>query len=359
MESLKDRPIGRQFSINMKALVLEEYNKLVYKDVDKPQPSFGEVLIRVKACGICGSDVHGMDGSTGRRQPPIIMGHEASGIIMETGEGVTHWKEGDRVTFDSTVYPLNDWYTLKGRYNLSECREVVGVSPKEYKRHGAFAEYLVIPQHILYKIPDNVSFEQAAMVEPAAVAAHAIRISGIGAGNSAVVFGSGMIGTFIVSLLKAAGATPVIAVDVDDNKLKTAEKYGAEIIINSNNQDVVELIKNCTKGRGADFGFEAVGISLTVNSMINSLRKGATGMLVGNLSPAIDFPLQKVVTSEIKIQGSCAICGEYEMVLDMIAGGKLQVDDMISAVAPLEEGPEWFRKLYNKESNLNKVILVP
>ena len=343
----------------MKALVLEEYNKLVYRDVDEPQPAPGEVLICVKACGICGSDIHGMDGSTGRRQPPIIMGHEASGIIVQTGAGVTRWKEGDRVTFDSTVYPLNDWYTLKGRYNISEGREVVGVSPKEYKRHGAFAKYLVIPQHILHKIPDNVTFEQAAMVEPAAVAAHAVRISGINVGDSAVVFGSGMIGTFIVSLLKTAGATPLIAVDVDDEKLKLAVKYGADITINSRNQPVIETVRSYTKGRGAGFGFEAVGISATVNSLIDTLHKGATAVLVGNLTPTIEFPLQKIVTSEIKVLGSCAICGEYEIVLDMIASGALRVDDMISAVAPLSEGAEWFRKLYHKEGNFNKVILVP
>ncbi len=343
----------------MKALVLEEYSKLVYRDVDEPQPAPGEVLIRVKACGICGSDVHGMDGSTGRRQPPIVMGHEASGVIVKTGTGVTRWKEGDRVTFDSTVYPLNDWYTLKGRYNLSEGREVVGVSPKEYKRHGAFAEYLAIPQHILYKIPDNVSFEQAAMVEPAAVAAHAVRISGINVGDSAVVLGSGMIGTFIINMLKAAGATPVIAVDVDDEKLKMAVKYGADITINSAQQSVAEVVRHHTKGRGADVGFEAIGISVTVNTLIDALRKGATAVLVGNLTPVIEFPLQKVVTSEIKVQGSCAICSEYEIVLDLIASGALKVDDMISAVAPLSEGAEWFRKLYHKEENLNKVILVP
>ena len=343
----------------MKALVLEEYNKLVYRDVDEPQPASGEVLIQVKACGICGSDVHGMDGSTGRRQPPIIMGHEASGIIVKTGEGVTRWKEGDRVTFDSTVYPLNDWFTLKGNYNLSEGREVVGVSPKEFKRHGAFAEYLTVPQHILHKIPDNVSFEQAAMVEPAAVATHAVRISGIKVGDSAVVIGSGMIGTFIVSMLKAAGTTPVIAVDIDDEKLKMAVKYGADMVINSTNQSVTEIVRSHTKGRGADFGFEVVGISATVGALIDSLRKGGTAVLVGNLTPIIEFPLQKVVTSEIKVQGSCAICGEYEIVLDMIASGALRVDDMISAVAPLSEGAEWFRKLYHKEGNYNKVILVP
>jgi L-iditol 2-dehydrogenase len=343
----------------MKVLVLEEYNKLVYRDMEEPRPAPEEVLIRVKACGICGSDVHGMDGSTGRRQPPIVMGHEASGEIVEVGRGVTRWKAGDRVTFDSTVYPLNDWYTLKGRYNLSEGREVVGVSPVEYKRHGAFAEYLTVPQHILYRIPDNVTFEQAAMVEPAAVAAHAVRISGIRVGDSAIVIGSGMIGTFIVSMLKAAGATPVIAVDVDDEKLKMAAKYGASVTINSKTQPLAETVRNYTKGRGADFGFEAIGISATVTSLVESLRKGGTGILVGNLTPTIDFPLQKVVTSELRIQGSCAICGEYEVVLDMIASGALKVDDMISAVAPLSEGAEWFRKLYAREGNLNKVILVP
>jgi L-iditol 2-dehydrogenase len=343
----------------MKALVLEEYNKLVYRDMPDPKPAPGEVLVKVKACGICGSDVHGMDGSTGRRQPPIVMGHEASGEIVETGAGVTRWKVGDRVTFDSTVYPLDDWYTLKGRYNLSEGREVVGVSPVDYKRHGAFAEYLAIPQHILYKIPDNVSFEQAAMVEPAAVAAHAVRISGVRVGDSAVVMGSGMIGAFIVAMLKSAGATPIIAVDIDDEKLKTASGYGADIVVNSQKESLADTVRKHTKGRGADLGFEAIGISATVGALIDSLRKGGTAVLVGNLTPSIDFPLQKVVTTEIKVQGSCAICGEYEIVLDMIAAGALNVNDMISAVAPLSEGAEWFRKLYAREGNLSKVILVP
>jgi L-iditol 2-dehydrogenase len=343
----------------MKALVLEEYSKLTYKEVEDPQPSTGEVLIKVKACGICGSDVHGMDGSTGRRQPPVIMGHEASGEIVRTGEGVTAWKAGDRVTFDSTVYPLNDWYTLKGHYNLSEGREVIGVSPKEYKRHGAFAEYLTVPQHVLYRIPDTVSFEQAAMVEPAAVAAHAVRLSGIRAGDSAVVLGSGMIGTFIVGMLKASGAMPVIAVDMDDEKLKMAVRYGADLTVHSERQPVAETVRAHTRGRGADAGFEAIGIAATVNTMIDSVRKGATAVLVGNVTPVIDFPLQKVVTSEIRVQGSCAINGEYELVLDMIARGSLNVDAMISAVAPLRDGAEWFGKLYRREGNLNKVILVP
>jgi L-iditol 2-dehydrogenase len=235
----------------------------------------------------------------------------------------------------------------------------VGVSPKEYKRHGAFAEYIAVPQHILHKLPDNVSFEQAAMVEPAAVAAHAVRISDIKLGDSALVLGCGMIGVFVVHMLKAAGAKPVIAVDVEDEKLKMAIKYGADVIINPKNQPITETVLRHTKGFGADFGFEAVGISTTVNILIDSLRKGAPAVLVGNLKPVIEFPLQKVVTSEINVKGSCAICGEYEIVLDMIADGTLKVDDMISAIAPLSEGAEWFRKLYHNEGVFNKIILVP
>ena len=156
----------------MKALVLEKYNELIYKDVPDPVIKNNEVLVKVMACGICGSDVHGLDGSTRRRIPPMIMGHEASGIIVSTGSDVIGWKAGDRVTFDSTVYPLDDWFTLEGLYNLSDNREVLGVSPGSYKRDGAFAEFISIPQHILYKIPVNVTFEQAAMVEAVAVALH-------------------------------------------------------------------------------------------------------------------------------------------------------------------------------------------
>jgi len=343
----------------MKALVLDEYKQLNYRDFDEPGIGPNEVLIQVQACGICGSDVHGMDGSTGRRKPPLIMGHEASGIIAKAGPEVSGWQVGDRVTFDSTIYPLNDWYTIKGHYNLSDNRKVMGVSPGEYRKHGAFAEYVSVPAHILYKIPDNVSFEQAAMVEPIAVAAHAVNISRIQPGESAVVAGAGMVGMFVVNMLKIAGANPVIALDLDDNKLKLAKEFGATYTFNSSNPKTSEKIKELTKTRGADFGFEVVGISETVNLCINSLRKGGTAVLVGNLKPEVTIPLQKVVTTELSLLGSCAINGEYEPVLDLLASGKISVDKMISAVVPLSEGADWFNRLYNKEPGLNKVILVP
>jgi L-iditol 2-dehydrogenase len=144
----------------MKALVLEEYSRFKYVDVPNPQLGRHEVLIRVKACGICGSDVHGMDGSTGRRQPPIIMGHEAAGVIAEVGSGVQDWQEGVRVTFDSTIYCGDCWYCCRGRINLCDKRRVLGVSCADYRQHGALADYVAVPQHILFQLSDAVSLNK-------------------------------------------------------------------------------------------------------------------------------------------------------------------------------------------------------
>ena len=210
----------------MKALVLEDYNAFVYKDVPQPEYEPDEVLVQVKACGICGSDVHGMDGSSGRRIPPLIMGHEASGEIVEVGSEVKNWSIGDRVTFDSTIYKLEDWYTRKGLYNLSEGRIVLGVSPGEYRRHGAFAEYIAVPHHVLYEIPEKVSFTQAAMVEPVAVALHAVGLTPISGNDSAVVVGAGMIGSFIVQALRASGCGRIIVVDLELGRVELAKKLG-------------------------------------------------------------------------------------------------------------------------------------
>ena len=293
----------------MKALVLEAYNKLVYKDVPDPKPNANEVLVKVMACGICGSDVHGLDGSTGRRIPPMIMGHEASGVIVKTGTEVKDFGVGDRVTFDSTVYPLNDWYTLEGLYNLSDNREVLGVSPGTYKRDGAFAEYIVVPQHILYHIPANVTFEQAAMTEAVAVALHSINIAEIRPGSRCLVVGAGMIGIFIIKLLRITCASSIIAVDVDQKRLEKAINAGADHAFPADEHDLEKKIRAITSNRGADISFEAVGKTPSVNMAIDLLRKGGKAVLIGNISASVDFPLQKVVTRELKILGSCAIRG--------------------------------------------------
>jgi L-iditol 2-dehydrogenase len=343
----------------MKALVLEAYHKLVYKDFPDPEVAYDEVLVKVMSVGICGSDVHGMDGSTGRRIPPIVMGHEASGVITSLGRDVRGWSVGDRVTFDSTIYKLDDWYTRKGFYNLSDNRMVLGVSPGEYRRHGAFAEYVNVPQHILYKIPEGVSFTQAAIVEPVAVAAHAVGLTPVSWNDTALVVGSGMIGLFVIQVLRARGCGTIIAVDLDDDRLLLAGKLGADLGLNPRKDDIRNEVEALTQGRGADVAFEVVGISGTVKTAISAVRKGATVTLVGNLSPGVEIPLQAVVTRQLRLQGSCAICGEYPAVLDMIARKAVDVDAILSAEAPLSEGAEWFKRLYDKEAGLIKVVLKP
>lgn len=325
-----------------------------------PQPGPNEVLIRVQAVGICGSDVHGMDGSSGRRVPPIIMGHEASGIIAEVGSDVHAWATGDRVTFDSTVYALDDWYSRRGMYNLSDGREVVGVSTPNFRRHGAFAEFVTVPQHILYHVPDNVTFTQAAMVEPVAVALHAVSLTPIQLNDSAVVVGAGMIGLFVVQALKLAGCSPIIAIDLDDDRLALARKLGATHTLNARTDaNVPAQVRELTHGRGADVAFEVVGANATINTAISCVRKGATITLVGNLTPTVEIPMQKIVTEQLRLQGSCAINGEYEASLALISSGKIDVGAILSAEVPLSEGAAWFDRLYNHEKGLMKVVLKP
>ncbi|MEO5562227.1 MAG: galactitol-1-phosphate 5-dehydrogenase [Chitinophagaceae bacterium] len=343
----------------MKALVLEKYMHLVYQDVPEPELQDEEVLVRVKAVGICGSDVHGMDGSTGRRLPPLIMGHEASGVVEQTGKKVTGWKKGDRVTFDSTIYKQDDWYTKQGWYNLSDGRMVIGVSTPEFKKNGAFAEFVTMPPHIMHRIPENVSFTEAALVEPAAVALHAIYLSSLQDNDTVIVIGAGMVGMFVIQLLKIKGCKIVIAIDPDTDRLQTAKQAGADHIFTPDDPTLRDKVYQLTNNHGADIAIEVVGISATIQKAIDLMRKGGTLTLVGNVSPNVEIPLQQVVSRQLKLQGSCAINGEYPEILDLIAEGKLNVKSILSVEAPLEQGAEWFDRLYKKEKGLMKVILKP
>jgi len=343
----------------MKALVLTEYNHLAYQDVPEPQTGPGQVLIQVRACGICGSDVHGMDGSTGRRIPPVIMGHEAAGLIADVGAGVTGWKEGDRVTFDSTIYCGSCHFCRRGETNLCDDRRVLGVSCEEYREDGAFAEYVAVPERVLYRLPEELSFERAAMAEPLSVACHAVHRTPIHLNDTALVAGVGVIGLCIVQWLRAAGCGRIIAVDLDEQRLDVARRLGAEGGLRGDSEHVAERVLELTGGRGVDVAFEAVGITATVQLAVQCLRKGGALTLVGNLSPTVEFPLQAVVTRELSVNGSCISRGEYPACLELLSRGVVEVDPLISAVAPLAEGPSWFQRLREAERGLIKVLLTP
>jgi L-iditol 2-dehydrogenase len=332
----------------MEALLLKEYMKLEFVQMDVPEIGPDDLLVRVRACGICGSDVHGLDGSTGRRIPPLVMGHEAAGIVERVGANVRDFAKGDRVTFDSTIYCGQCAFCARGDVNLCDNRMVLGVSPGEYRRHGAFAEYVSVPRRISYRLPDSLSFEQAALIEAASVAVHAVNLTPVTLGDRAVVIGSGMIGVLTVQALRAAGCANVVVVDPVESRLKMAIDSGA-----------TEVRTSAAGITNADVVIECVGANEAVQAAIGCARKGATVTLVGNVHPKVEIPLQAVVSRQIRLQGSCASNGEYPAVIELMARAVIRVDSLISAVAPLREGAQWFDRLYRREGNLMKVILQP
>ena len=342
----------------MKALLLSEYKHLEIADLPSPTPGDGEVLVSVAACGICGSDVHGYDGSSGRRIPPIVMGHEAAGTIAALGDGVSGFAVGDRVTFDSTISCGACSNCHRGHVNLCDNRQVLGVSCGEFRRPGAFAEYVAVPSRILYRLPESLSFSEAAMLEAVSVALHGVSLAQVSVGSTALVLGAGMIGLLTLQALRAAGCARIFVADLDQTRLKLAQDVGATIVLSSE-ADVVEQVMQLTGGMGVDLAIEAVGRNETVKASIESVRKGGTVVLVGNIAPEVTLPLQKVVTRQIRLQGSCASAGEYPRAIELLASGAIRVKPLISAVAPLEEGPRWFERLYAREPNLMKVVLAP
>jgi len=343
----------------MKALTLTAYNEFTYGDAPLPEVGAHDVLIGVRACGICGSDIHGMDGSSGRRIPPIIMGHEASGVIEKVGADVQGWKAGDRVAFDSMIFCGQCEACRRGETNLCPDRRVIGVSCPDYRRHGAFAEFVSIPDHLLVKLPEGITFEEAAFGEPVGVALHAVHRVAPKKGDNAVVIGAGLIGMLVVQALKRAGCSRVLAVDLDDSRLALAKELGADDTMNSGAEDVLSKIRAWGGPDGVDIAMEVVGISPTIGLSVKAVRKGGKVGAVGNLKAVVDFPLQDIVTREITVYGSCASAGEYSEALEAVAAGEIRVKPLISAVASIADGADWFKKLYNREGDLLKVLLRP
>lgn len=343
----------------MKALLLTDYRKLEITDMPSPKIGEHDVMVRVASCGICGSDIHGYDGGSGRRVPPLVMGHEAAGVIEAVGKHVSRFKPGEQVTFDSMISCGQCMYCRGGRMNLCTSRRVLGVSCEDYRQHGCFAEYVAVPQHIVHRVPEGLPLTHAAMTEPVSIAVHAVERTPIALGASALVVGCGMIGLLCIQTLRAAGCGRIIASDVDDTRLERAGKLGADATLNARQVDVIEAVREQTDGEGVDLAMEAVGATDPIRTAIKATRKGGSVTLVGNVTPTIDLPLQDVVTRELNLIGTCGSNGEYPACLDMMARGSIDVASLITATAPLEDGPLWFDRLYNHEPGLMKIVLQP
>jgi L-iditol 2-dehydrogenase len=342
----------------LKALLHTKPYCLEYTDFPDPQLGDDDLLVRVKACGICGSDVHGFTGKTGRRIPPLIMGHEAAGVVQGIGKNARGFRKGDRVCFDSTVYCNKCAVCRAGKYNRCVSRQVLGVSVPEFKRHGAFAEYVAVPWWIVAGIPDNMSFVQAALLEPVSIGMHAANRARISIGDTVVVVGAGAIGLFVLQACKLKGARIIIC-DINDFRLDVARELGAEVLVNPTKSSLKDEVLKVTDGGGADVAFEVVGFAQTFADAISVIKTGGHLVAVGNLQKTAEFNLQELVARELTFTGSYASSGEFRQGIDLVASGKINVEPLISDVLPLREGPSAFDRLLKAQENLLKIVLEP
>lgn len=343
----------------MKALVIEANEKLVYKDLPVPSLKDDEVLVKVKACGICGSDIPRVLHN-GTHFYPITIGHEFSGEIAAVGKTVTKYQGGERVTVAPLVPCRECEACEEGHPAMCSHYSFIGS-----RRQGAMAEYVVVPARNIVPIAHEVTFAQAAVIEPITVALHGVERAGaITAGKSALVYGCGTIGLLTLECLKAKGLERVYAIDIDDNKLAMAEKLGAYGVINSQKEDVEEYFKNLG---GVDYAFETAGVPFLQTQILNLTKKKGTVVYIGTAHGDVTFPPQvfeKILRGELNITGSWQSFtapfpgSEWQAAAELLQSGKLKVDGLITHQYPLKAGIEAFRTLTDRQSGAIKVMYV-
>ncbi len=336
----------------MKALMYCGPWKMPVEELDEPTPTAGKVVVDVQAVGICGSDVHGFTGNSGRRTPGIVMGHEFAGTISELGPEVEGYAVGDGVV----VMPLysvaagGDPYPL----NLSPHRRLTGMN-----EHGAYAQRVAVRAAQLFPKPAGLSWQRAALCEPMAVTLHAARITPINPMQKVAVIGAGPIGLLTMLAARLKGAGTVIVVDRSVHRLELAEELGADAVINVDGTDADAAIREMTGG-GVDVAFEAVGISSTARLSVEVTRNGGNITWIGNNARMIEVDMQSIVTREMSVRGSYGFDEtDFAAAIEALSSGRLNVDPLVEEIAPLEDAPEIFRSLAAGENDLVKIILKP
>jgi L-iditol 2-dehydrogenase len=319
-----------------------------------PKPGPGEVVVAVRASGICGSDVHGFAGATGRRRIGVVMGHEAAGEVIEIGSGVASVRSGDRVVLRSILACGVCDRCRHGQRNICLDRQGMGMH-----FDGAYAERIVVPESLLLGLPDTLSFEEGSIVEPLAVAMHAVNITPFALMDFVVIVGAGPIGLLTLLAARQRGAGSIVVTDRDPHRLAVARLLGADQAIDVGRTDPVAAVEAATHGRGADAVFEAVGIAATVAQSIAVARPGGQVTWIGNSAPEVEFPMQQLVTRELTVRGAYGFVDEFEHAADALAAGRIDARKLIERVAPLDEGEELFRQLAAGSLSTIKVVLAP
>lgn len=340
----------------MKALVYHGPRELVWEETEDVHVGPKDVRIAVKAVGICGSDVHGYLGLTGRRTPPMIMGHEFSGVVDATGENVTRWNVGDRVTVQPAQFCGTCGFCREGLTNLCGNKRFYGAMDC----NGAMAEYIAVPEHLVYRLPDSVDFASGAMIEAAAVAYRGVKNAGDLTGKHVLVIGAGTIGQLVTAIVRLQGAKRIYVSDLSDARLNIAVKMGADVTLNPKSMNIRKVVMDETEGKGVDVSIEAVGVTPSAQQSIELLRTGGTAVWIGNSAKFVEVPMQEIVTRELHIRGTYIYSHEeFGEVLELVGNGDISFDPIISLHAKMSEGAEWFARLADSPGDLIKVILIP
>jgi L-iditol 2-dehydrogenase len=324
------------------------------EDRPDPAPGRGEAVVAIRASGICGSDVHGYSGATGRRRIGVVMGHEAAGDVIAVGPGLSSARVGDRVVLRSILACGRCDRCRHGKPNICEARQGMGMHID-----GAYAERILVPEALLVPLPDTLSYEDGALVEPLAVAMHAVNITPFELMDFVVIVGAGAIGLLTLLAARQRGAGSIIVTDRDPHRLGVARMIGADQAIDVGKTDPIDAIAAATGGRGADAVFEAVGIAATVAQSVAAARPGGQVTWIGNSAPTVELPMQQLVTRELTVRGAYGFVDEFEQAADALAAGWIDARRLIESVAPLEDGPDLFRQLAEGSLSAVKVVLKP
>ena len=321
----------------MKTAVMTDIRKVRIEEREKPVPKEGEVLVKVEYVGICGSDLHYYEsGRIGNFivEPPFVLGHEAGGTVVEVGSGVTHLKAGDRVALEPGKTCGHCEHCKAGKYNL--CEDVIFFATPPVD--GVFQEYVAHEAGLCFKLPDNVSTLEGALVEPLSVGLHAAMQGGAHIGQTAVVTGAGCIGLVSLLALKAMGVSRVIVVDVIEKRLQKAKELGADYVINGKEQDTVAEIKRLTEGKGCDLSIETAGTQITASQLIQASKKGATIVFVGySASGEMTLPIGMALDKELTFKTVFRYRNIYPMAIEAIAAGKIWIKDIVTDYFELDD----------------------
>ncbi|MHB1133624.1 MAG: zinc-dependent alcohol dehydrogenase [Chloroflexota bacterium] len=339
----------------MKAAVLTAHYKIEMQDVPEPEPKANEVKIKVVSAGVCGSEVHAYKGTHPFRHPPAILGHEMAGDIVAMGANVSKFKVGDRVTVEPQVSCGACEYCRSGHPNLCLTKVVLGTQTWT----GAYGEYFVAPEPIVYRIPDNVPYDDAVMIEPLAVGVHAVREAGLQLGDATLILGGGTIGLCTLAAARAAGATVNIVTDAVDFNLQKAKELGATATVNVRGGDVKQVVEQVTGGRGVDTAFVTVGISPVANQGLSAVRKRGQVILIALFAGAVTFddPFQ-IVGGERIVKGSQMYTGfDVQTAVDLIGSGQVDAKQFITQRLPMSEAQRGFEIVDKKLEDCVKVVL--